>query len=120
MSFTSHWNDVYITDTDPRSRRIDLTKSAVEADLKRLSDACGAATFGVNQQDVLDESYRKARKMDVTNFASKFDLHKSGILDMVQSELLQGHDENKQIEAELYKLNIYGMFGFRKDMVHHL
>jgi hypothetical protein len=39
---------------------------------KHLSDACQPATFGVNKEDVLDESYRKAGKMDVTDFATNF------------------------------------------------
>jgi hypothetical protein len=70
--------------------------------------ACEPATFGVNQKDVLDESYRKARKLDVANFATTFELRKSGIMDVVRAALLEGHDSNRPVEAELYKLNVYG------------
>jgi len=62
----------------------------------------------VNQDDVLDESYRKAGKLDRAYFASNFDLERSGLLNAMRSTLLEGHDEKKAIEAELYKLNVYG------------
>src|ERR1700733_2489961 len=87
--------------------RIDLS-NAFETELKQLSEACQPATFGVNQEDVLDESYRKAGKMDVTDFSPKFNLADSSLMDIVRSELLEGHKSNKAIKTELYKLNLYG------------
>lgn len=77
--------------------------------MEQLSNACQPATFGVNQKDVYDESYRKAGKLDEENFASKFILQNSGLLDIVRSELLEGQN-NKAITAELYKLNVYGEY----------
>jgi hypothetical protein len=88
-------------------RRVDLS-AASDSELARLSKACQPATFGVNQQDVHDESYRKAGKMDVSDFAAKFNLERSGILEQIHSHILEGHDVNKTIDAELYKLNVYG------------
>jgi hypothetical protein len=82
--------------------RIDLSQAS-ELELVNLSNACEPATFGVNQKDVLDESYRKARKLEVANFATTFDLRSSGIMDVVRAVLLEGHDS---VEAELYKLNV--------------
>lgn len=90
--------------------RIDLSQ-ATESELIHLSDTCNAATFGVDQKDVLDESYRKARKLDVVNFSTKFELHKSDIMRAVRAALLEGHDSNRPVEEELYKLNVYGKFG---------
>ena len=78
--------------------------------MANLSASCEPATFGVNQEDVLDESYRKARKLDVANFSTKFELHKSEIMDVVRAALLEGHDSNRPVEAQLYKLNVYGEF----------
>lgn len=46
--------------------RIDLSRAA-ESELANLSASCEPATFGVDQKDVLDESYRKARKLDVAD-----------------------------------------------------
>ena len=82
--------------------------TASDSDLERLSNACQPATFGVNQQNVLDETYRKAGKMDANAFSSKFNLERSGLLDGIRAHMLEGHDENKTIETELYKLNVYG------------
>lgn len=49
------------------SSRIDLSNATVE-ELEDLSQACDPATFGLNQNDVLDESYRKAWKLDSDYF----------------------------------------------------
>ena len=46
--------------------------SITEAQAQDLSHACSPATFGLNNQDVLDESYRKAGKLDVGKFAWLF------------------------------------------------
>ena len=87
--------------------RINLS-SPSEADLKDLSDACQPATFGVNKEDVLDESYRKAGKMDVADFTTNFVVEDLGLMDAIRSKLLDGHESNKAIKVELYKLNVYG------------
>lgn len=87
--------------------RIDLS-NASDVELEHLSAACQPATFGINQEDVLDESYRKAGKMEVTDFSPKFNLADSSLMDVVRSELLEGHESNKAIKTELYKLNVYG------------
>jgi len=76
--------------------------------LEHLSRACDPATFGVNQTDILDESYRKAGKLDTADFSSKFCAEKCGLIKAVAPELLEGHDEQTPMIAELYKLNVYG------------
>ena len=65
--------------------------------------------FGLNQEDVLDESYRKALKMDRGKFSTTFNLEESSILKCIAAELLTVRDSKKSLRAELYKLNIYGM-----------
>jgi hypothetical protein len=37
-------------------------------------------------------------------------LERSGLLDTIRTELLEGHLDSKGVEAELYKLNVYGEF----------
>lgn len=76
--------------------------------LEELAQACDIATFGVNQQDTLDESYRKAGKLDSQYFAPKFDLQRSGLVGLIQDDLLEGPRASNEIRAELYKLNVYG------------
>ncbi|KAJ7650770.1 hypothetical protein FB45DRAFT_1077932 [Roridomyces roridus] len=84
--------------------RIDLS-SAREAELVALTAACQKASFGLGGKDVLDESYRKAGKMDTTSFAARFDV--SGLLEIISPEILGAQDakESQYLRAELYKLN---------------
>ncbi|KAL0954967.1 hypothetical protein HGRIS_003897 [Hohenbuehelia grisea] len=92
----------------------DVTK-ATEEDLDKLVSACQAATFGVGQKDVLDETYRKAGKLDTQNFAMNLDISQLGLIDRIRTELLEGKNGRKGIKAELYKLNVYGKGSFFKS-----
>ncbi|EMD36271.1 hypothetical protein CERSUDRAFT_95613 [Gelatoporia subvermispora B] len=92
--------------------RIDFANVS-EDDLKHLSAACDPATFGRNDLDVYDESYRKAGKLDPAYFSVKFDPHCCGLLGAIRGDLLEGQDE-RPIRAELYKLNVYGPGSFFK------
>jgi hypothetical protein len=72
---------------------------------------CQPATFGRGQQDILDESYRKAGKLDPTQFSTNFCPYEAGIIDAVTTMLLnETVGENDQVSlgvwAELYKLNV--------------
>jgi 2OG-Fe(II) oxygenase superfamily len=49
--------------------------------------------------------------MDTSDFATKFAVTNSRLMDVVRSELLEGHESKKSINAELYKLNVYGEAG---------
>jgi hypothetical protein len=86
---------------------VDLS-AATPTDLESLSAACQKATFGLNNQDVLDETYRKAGKFDKEDFACKLEEEVPMILDVIRPVLFTGGDENIKIRAELYKLNVYG------------
>jgi hypothetical protein len=88
-------------------RWIDFTQ-AKDAQLENLFKACEAATFGLEHKDVLDKSYRKARKMDVDHFAMHFSPDNLGIVGVVSDFLLRGRTGQKTINSELYKLNVYG------------
>ena len=82
--------------------------SATSKDLDLLAAACDPATFGRGNEDVHDESYRKAVKMDASNFSVQLDLVGSGLMRTIEDQLLQSRTDNKYIRAELYKLNVYG------------
>ncbi|KIJ06084.1 hypothetical protein PAXINDRAFT_103518 [Paxillus involutus ATCC 200175] len=94
-------------------REINLS-SATEAELEALTNACQPAMFGRNEEDVYDESYRKAWKMDESDFMTNFSPHKAGLVDAIRSELLGRADEKRPINLELYKLNVYGKGSFFK------
>lgn len=85
--------------------------------LNALVNSCQPATFGLGGRDVLDEGYRKASKLDTTQFSSNFHPHDCGILDSVQQVLFPSTVRGgvrlgigpQGIRAELYKLNV-GIF----------
>ena len=77
-------------------------------ELATLVAACQPATFGVNKQDVLDETYRKAGKLDNNKFASLLKLENYGLIDTIRDELLQEGAVDKGIKYEVYKVNVYG------------
>ena len=77
--------------------------------LQHLAETCQPATFGVDHKDVMDETYRKAGKLDTEDFLVGFEVLRSGILDVVHSELaIDRLVKEDAIRAELYKLNVYG------------
>lgn len=90
-------------------RRIDLA-NATEDQLVHLSQICAAATFGRNHEDVLDETYRKARKLDRCDFACHYDPIQSGLVRVACGDILAAKDGSRPVRAELYKLNIYGSY----------
>ncbi|KAG6827091.1 hypothetical protein H0H87_005583, partial [Tephrocybe sp. NHM501043] len=93
---------------------LDLSK-ATEPELEALERACSSATFGRDNKDVLDESYRKAGKMDLDDFAIMFNIDDLGINNRICAQLLDAGDEDKVIRAEMYKLNVYGKGSFFKS-----
>ncbi|KAI0056304.1 hypothetical protein BV25DRAFT_1872847 [Artomyces pyxidatus] len=69
---------------DGHARRVDLTKASTQ-DMDDLVKACQPAGFGLNHENVYDENYRKAGKMDTDAFMTSI--------------------SSKEIIVELYKLN---------------
>lgn len=94
--------------------------------MQELLGACSPATFGSNGKDILDEEYRKAIKLDWSNFAVDFYPHDYGIVDAIAQTLLprinplragafgtNGNDNSEHwgVRCELYKLNVSYDFG---------
>ncbi|KAM5535755.1 hypothetical protein V8D89_010569 [Ganoderma adspersum] len=94
--------------------RLDLANPTPSA-LEHLERTCDPATFGVDDRDILDESYRKAGKLDNQCFAFNLDVERAGLLEAIRMGLFPGRDERKAIHAELYKLNVYGKDSFFKS-----
>ncbi|KAK0451209.1 uncharacterized protein EV420DRAFT_1561489 [Desarmillaria tabescens] len=88
---------------------------ASEESLRDLCDAADAAGFGLGNQNTFDETYRKSKKLDITQFSCNFDPRATKIFDQVQADLIEGQDEiQKVLRPELYKLNVYGEGDFFK------
>ncbi|KAI0747534.1 hypothetical protein C8Q74DRAFT_1452974 [Fomes fomentarius] len=103
--------------TVENAHRIDFPTATPEQ-LQSLAESCQPAKFGVNQQDVFDETYRKASKLDAEDFVVRYDPVRSGVLDIIHSELaIDRLVKQDAIRAELYKLNIYGPGSFFKPHV---
>ncbi|PVH99885.1 hypothetical protein DM02DRAFT_628995 [Periconia macrospinosa] len=92
-----------------------------KSDLEKLLAACEPASFGYKGKDVLDESYRKATKLDESAFSVSLCPYKLGIIDTIAQMLLPnagGGIRTKGVKAELYKLNVYAApSGFFKSHV---
>ncbi|KAF9483538.1 hypothetical protein BDN70DRAFT_289522 [Pholiota conissans] len=99
------------------ARFIDFA-NPTEDQLKALADACSPASFGRNQENVLDENYRKAGKMDAADLCTQFSPWNSGVLKTVVDSLFRSNNKSiADVEVELYKLNVYGPGSFFKPHV---
>lgn len=80
-----------------------------QENLQRLIHDTEPASFGYKGKNVYDESYRKALKMDTTNFATTFNPYELGIIDTITQVLLPSTPDDRPgraVKAELYKLNV--------------
>ena len=89
------------------ARYLDLL-NATTSEIESLSAACDRATFGMGQKDVLDESYRKAGKLDLDHFALNIFPQMLGLQGIIKKALLT--PDKRTILFEPYKLNVYGMY----------
>jgi hypothetical protein len=73
----------------------------------QLLNACQPATFGRGNEDVLDVEYRKAGKMDNTDFCTDFNLAEYEIVSTVIQALVQSEVTTMSgVIASLYGLNV--------------
>jgi len=91
-----------------RTHRFINFASSTPEQLDQLVAACSPASFGRGGQDLYDESYRKALKMDAADFAVQFDPTASSLIKTIEGSLLQAQTEKMSIRPEIYKLNVYG------------
>ncbi|PBK99926.1 hypothetical protein ARMGADRAFT_985887, partial [Armillaria gallica] len=100
---------------DSTARVINLAHPT-DAELNTLAEACKPAPFGRDSEEVLDDTYRKALKLDTIFFATTLDLQMTKILDQIRVDLMDGYlSTEKRIRPELYKLYIYGEGSFFKS-----
>ncbi len=89
-----------------RRRHVNLAKAPLN-ELEQLAEACEPASFGVNEKEVLDETYHKAGKMDPERFASLLDPVRTNLMKIIRDSLLEGTQATDYITVELHKLNVY-------------
>jgi hypothetical protein len=77
---------------------------------EQLLKDCQPASFGLGGKDVMDETYRKAGKLDETAFCTNFNPYALGIIDTAAQALVPNNSRQKNethgLRAELYKLNV--------------
>ena len=96
-----------------------LSTAEDQQGMEDFVDSCAPATFGKGGKDTLDESYRRASKLDSTQFSTNFSPYELGIIGVIAQTLLPGivgslaresggrtFVENLGVVAELYKLNV--------------
>lgn len=92
------------------------SKQEEGSDLLKLVHDGQPASFGFNGENVLDDSYRKAIKLDRSTFSVDFCPYETGIIDTVAQLLLPTvHEATKGVKAELYKLNVRLHSSYRAD-----
>jgi hypothetical protein len=91
----------------------DIEGNKEHSAVSKLAAATQPASFGFKGKDVIDESYRKASKLDTSAFSTNFCPYESGIIDVIGQTLLPKSPYSYQgIRAELYKLNVGFVLGF--------
>ena len=68
----------------------DNSRDPLCSNLADLIRDCAPATFGHDGKDVLDEQYRKAAKLDCTQFCTTFNPLDSGIIAAISQVLIPG------------------------------
>ncbi|KAH9986917.1 hypothetical protein BJV74DRAFT_752048, partial [Russula compacta] len=64
--------------------------------------------FSPSEEDVLDETYRKAGKMDSECLALLLDLVQTDLIKIIRGYLLEGTQPTDNMKTELYDLNVRG------------
>lgn len=77
---------------------------------QKLMDIANVAPFGMNEESIVNEEYRKAYIIDQSKYAINFDVNKYDIIDKIQNIL--AHDDSIKLVYD--KLNIYGVGGHFK------
>jgi hypothetical protein len=104
---TIRWDCGNLIDKITLPFHAEATENVKTASLQRLVNATQPASFGFKGKDVVDESYRKATKLEPSAFATNFCPYKVGIIDTIGQTLLPLPNYRSQgICAELYKLNV--------------
>ncbi|KAL5482406.1 hypothetical protein ACEPAI_9000 [Sanghuangporus weigelae] len=111
-----------VDETGPFAEKIESLKTAI---LSSRPPYC-AGTLSLQPEDLIifygkmdpkstgRIDFSDAGKLDTSYFSTKIDLERSGLMNIVRYNLLEGSASRRPIKAELYKLNVYGKDSFFK------
>jgi len=90
-------------------RHVDFA-NASSNELEQLAHACCEPTsFGLNDEDILDETYHKTTKVDSDVFSTQLVLEQTDLVKAIREYFLEGTYSARNLNVELYKLKVYGM-----------
>lgn len=92
---------------DGKGSKLSLPCKGDDPAFQKLIAACDPASFGKGGQDVFDETYRKATKLNQDDFCTDFCPYTLGMVDIINQLLVPSIDKKRSVRAELYKLNVY-------------
>lgn len=100
---------LFYSTTTSGVRKINLL-FPTQVQLESLHEACQLATCGHDHGEI----HKKlcAGRLDATAFATQLNLENTGLDDVVSQSLLEGMAIGRDIQFELYELNIYGAGSF--------
>ncbi|KZV68807.1 hypothetical protein PENSPDRAFT_735743 [Peniophora sp. CONT] len=100
-AFAIHYKDR--TDT---ARAINLY-TADAADIDALAAASEPAAVRRQGKRVIDEKFRKSSRLCASSFSTPIVPERTELMDIIRTFLLDGKDCNREIDLELYELEIY-------------
>ena len=107
---TLRWDPSDPTAPASSSKLVFPLEPATSSNLEKLVTNMAPASFGLGGKDVYDETYRKALKLDPTEFSIDFCPYEYGIIDAIAQILLPTLNVKlptmRGVRAELYKLNV--------------
>jgi hypothetical protein len=77
--------------------------------LEKFITFTSPASFCIEREKVLDETYCKAGKMDHDCFSPVLDFCHTNLMERIRGDLLEGAQSAKSIYYQRHKLNVYGM-----------
>jgi hypothetical protein len=87
-------------------RHVNLANATPE-ELEQLAQICEPAISDHSKEEVTDETRRKRRKIESNSVSPWLVPHHTDLIKIVRNYLLEGTDSTRQINIELYELNVY-------------
>jgi hypothetical protein len=87
-------------------RHIDLANATFD-ELEQLAQACEPPSVGVNEDTVMDNSYREAGKMAPECFAPLLVPVQTSLVKIIRDYRLEGLSAQNKMKIELQRLNVY-------------
>ncbi|KAH9963499.1 hypothetical protein BGW80DRAFT_1179829 [Lactifluus volemus] len=96
----------YLFYKNPLRRHVNLA-NATPDEIEQLTQVCEPASFDHSKEEVTDETRPKRGKIEYNSFSPLLVPRYTDLIKIVRNYLLEGTDSTRQIDIELYELNVY-------------